>query len=177
MAEDQHHKQVDAALAKQYHEGRLRLASEVLLPAVLNAHERWAALRILAFCGEAVLDGVAIPTPIAEWFAGVLKKLGEGDSIEDACDVPPRNVGAKKERLAHANAARQFWMAYHYGVKREWEGMKELVAQREVGEMFHRGPDAVEAAWRKYRVTVKREISLEVQYFGAPRLILKRSKR
>ena len=167
---------IGAALAREYYEGRLHLATEILLPAVLNQQDRWAALRILNVCSEATRDRVALPEGIATWLADVLLKISEGDSIEEACGIPPRRRGAKKEGLARSNAERQFMMAFHYGVRHKFESIKALGVEKEIGELFQRSTHAVRKAWKEHKSEVLREIELEVKYFGAPWPVRNRKK-
>ena len=176
MTDDVGSLSTDAALARPYHEGRLHLATEIPLPAAQHQHDRWAALRVINMCGEAVRDGVAIPGSVASWLADVLIKVSEGDSIDKACGIPPRRRGAKKEGRAQADAGRRFMMAFHFGVRHKYERVKALSARKEIAEMFGRKDDAVKAAWRKHQKEVLRQIALEVEYFGAPWPVRYRNK-
>ena len=176
MADDTSSTSIDAALARQYDEDRLHLATEILLPAVLNERDRWAALRVINICGEAVRDGVELPKRIAVWLADVLKSISEGDSIEEACGIPVRHRGAKKEGQARVDADRQFKMAYFFGVRHKYEKVKALAARKEIAILFDRKQDAVKAAWMRHRQEVLREIALDVECFGAPWPVRYRSK-
>jgi hypothetical protein len=155
------------AFRRERLDDRLHLAKEVLLPAAED-RDRWAALSVINTCADAVRDGCALPQSVAVWLAEILTRISEGDSIEEACGIPVRGRGAKKEGLARANASGQYMMAYHFGVRHEHEGVKALAAQKEIADLFHKSIETVRAAWKKHKLEVMREIALEVECFGAP---------
>lgn len=158
---------VDANLARVLHGGRLRLATEILLPEA-RAGGRDAAMSLLKIYGDALVDGVALPGEVAKWVGNILRDLSEGYSFEEAAGVPGRSRGRKKERLARANASHRFLMAWHYGVLHKHERVKALAAVQEISLRFHRDSETVRAAWKEHKAEVQRLIALEVQNFGAP---------
>lgn len=160
---------------REYHAGRMRLAAELLLPKA-QAGERWAALRICTLYGEALGENAAIEGDVARWVGGLLRRLGDGQAIEEAGGFPKRKAGQETERKASEKAGRLFSMAFDYGVLFKIKGEKSLVARRMVAEHYDLGEESVRAAWRRHKVEVLRLIGLEIQYCGRQSVLNRVSK-
>lgn len=80
----------------EYHARRTALARDLLLPQV-RAYSRSAALSVLGICGDAISDGSPIDRDLSAWLARVLQLIAEGDSIEDAAQIPGRQRDERRK--------------------------------------------------------------------------------
>jgi hypothetical protein len=140
----------------EYHELNFRTARSMLMPAAKSG-ERWATLRMLKLISEAIADRCRIPQDIAEWFAPALFEISCGETVEDAFCIPRRKRGEGKERSVRVERGRRYMMAYHVEFLRTEEKQKRDVALRIVAEAFGLGIDAVLAAYRDNKKSVRSE--------------------
>ena len=160
---------------REYHAGRMRLAAELLLPKA-QAGERWAALRICTLYGEALGENAAIEGDVARWVGGLLRKLGDGEAIEEA-EVPKAQAQAKRPRERHPKRPEGSspWHSTMVSSSKS-KAEKSLVARRMVAEHYDLGEESVRAAWRRHKVEVLRLIGLEIQYCGRQSVLNRVSK-
>lgn len=150
-----------AQLDAEYHAISLRLAEELLMPAVKRG-ELWAIQNILKLAAEAIQDQSPLSKGVAAYISKALASIHDGEKADEAFGIR-RKRGEKDTRKVRQ---RKYFMADCIERLRHHDGLTLEDAVEIVAGRFSMSNDSAKLAWKVHHKEVKRIHQLEIKTFG-----------